>query len=402
MNYLLLLAAEEEATKFCSNFTPIWTIMGYIIFAIKVIVPILLVITGMVTFLKAVIKEGKEASESLDLLKKKALYAVVVFLVIQLVGLIMQFVSKESFFEKCAKCAFSPFNESNNCYIMKSGSFNGGITIDKPNNPSKVDNNPTAATKDFFDDLTLWSKKRYENASSVESVKRIKNESCYQKGLCNENGDDGMIRVTNGVFYFAYDKDLNGNTKYKGSSDEGLNKYFYQRIKEFASAAAKEGITIDVIRGQEDGFRSIEAQNYYCCCAKYDNCKTNDVPVPSTHPTSGAICKARGTCNGNGNTVASIPGTSPHGWGLAADLSIRENGKKTARAYRWAHNHAEEYGLAFRLDNEDWHVEPLYVCDINGTSGVYKNCTRQKNYYCPQDSSKGAVGRIDKNYCQYD
>lgn len=46
------------------------------------------------------------------------------------------------------------------------------------------------------------------------------------------------------------------------------------------------------------------------------------------------------------------PGKSQHNHGNAADLEF-----STPAAQQWAHANAERYGLAFPLNNEDWHVE---------------------------------------------
>lgn len=46
------------------------------------------------------------------------------------------------------------------------------------------------------------------------------------------------------------------------------------------------------------------------------------------------------------------PGRSRHNSGTAADLNF-----STDEARNWAHQHAGEYGLNFRLGNEPWHVE---------------------------------------------
>lgn len=46
------------------------------------------------------------------------------------------------------------------------------------------------------------------------------------------------------------------------------------------------------------------------------------------------------------------PGNSQHNHGNAADLKYL-----SPEARAWAHANAAQYGLAFPLDNEDWHIE---------------------------------------------
>ena len=51
MNILIngLSMMVTSVGEFCNNFSPVWTIIGYVIFAIKVVVPLLLIISGMIT-----------------------------------------------------------------------------------------------------------------------------------------------------------------------------------------------------------------------------------------------------------------------------------------------------------------------------------------------------------------
>lgn len=59
------------------------------------------------------------------------------------------------------------------------------------------------------------------------------------------------------------------------------------------------------------------------------------------------------------------PGTSSHNYGLAADLSYADD-----EALKWAQENAARYGLNFRMDNEDWHIEPTNVFDIRSAMTI--------------------------------
>jgi len=59
------------------------------------------------------------------------------------------------------------------------------------------------------------------------------------------------------------------------------------------------------------------------------------------------------------------PGTSSHNYGLAADLSYADD-----EALKWAQENAARYGLNFRMDNEDWHIEPANVFDIRSAMTI--------------------------------
>ena len=99
----------------------LWTIVGYVIFAIKVVVPIILIVSGMITLAQAVANgsddKKKDAQKGLF---KKIGYAVAVFLVIQIVSIIIGLVSSGKSYEECAHCAFHPFDSSAKCGVQKS------------------------------------------------------------------------------------------------------------------------------------------------------------------------------------------------------------------------------------------------------------------------------------------
>lgn len=103
----------------CEDLSPVWTIFGYVIWGIKVVVPLLLIITGMITMAHAVMeKDEKAIKNAQNLLIKKVIAAVIVYLVIMLTGVVVNLVADSSW-KTCAKCAFSPFDTSAGCGINK-------------------------------------------------------------------------------------------------------------------------------------------------------------------------------------------------------------------------------------------------------------------------------------------
>ena len=103
----------------CEDLSPVWTIFGYVIWGIKVVVPLLLIITGMITMAHAVMeKDEKAIKNAQNLLVKKVIAAVIVYLVIMLTGVVVNLVADSSW-KTCAKCAFSPFDTSAGCGISK-------------------------------------------------------------------------------------------------------------------------------------------------------------------------------------------------------------------------------------------------------------------------------------------
>lgn len=103
----------------CEDLRPVWTIFGYVIWGIKVVVPLLLIITGMITMAHAVMEKDEKAIKSAqNLLVKKVIAAVIVYLVIMITGVIVNLVANDSW-KTCANCAFHPFDESAGCRLDK-------------------------------------------------------------------------------------------------------------------------------------------------------------------------------------------------------------------------------------------------------------------------------------------
>ena len=108
----MLILDKITAEEVCTTLTPFWTIIGYILFAIKIIVPLLLIVTGMIRFGKSIMAENNDDIEkSKSIFIKKLIAAVAVFLVIQLVSLVMGLINDDNSWKKCAKCVFHPFTD---------------------------------------------------------------------------------------------------------------------------------------------------------------------------------------------------------------------------------------------------------------------------------------------------
>ena len=415
MNRFLLILMNETALRFCDKFTPVWTIIGYIIFAIKIMVPVLLIITAMITFVKAITNDkDSDNTEAVKTLGKKVGYAIAVFLVIQLVGVVIDFVFDKTNYEQCATCSFTPFSDG--CYILNSNLSTSpnepGTYYSDPNFGSSSSSNYGSSKISEFFSSSDWNENNYENYQfSIPT-----DELCYKYNNCNEAlFSDGLIMVHNGVFYYQRGEKYNGVPEAKGHGDEGTHSVFWARLKTFFEAAANLNYEIDIIRGVEDGFRSRSTQDYYKCCQ--ETYSGDDVNGKATF---NGYSQYKGSIRTSDNHIcpqdckshntASPPGTSNHGYGIAADLNFGSN-----NACLWAHAHAEEYGLAFVQHDEDWHIEPLYKCDITSNTKCTAGNSRQTNYVAPenknpnspyyfsrfQDSNKYPTGKNEKKgYCK--
>lgn len=93
----------------CGSLGPVLRIVGILIWGIKVVVPIILIVVGMMDLAKAVTeKSDDKIKEAQNKLIKKAIAAVLVFLVITIVGVLMTLIGDDSY-KKCVKCINSPF-----------------------------------------------------------------------------------------------------------------------------------------------------------------------------------------------------------------------------------------------------------------------------------------------------
>lgn len=84
-----------DAVNICCNadFNPIWSIVGTIVKAIWIGVPILLIVFGMIDLGKAVIASKEdEVKKATKAFGKRFLYAVLVFLVVWMVSLVLNLV----------------------------------------------------------------------------------------------------------------------------------------------------------------------------------------------------------------------------------------------------------------------------------------------------------------------
>lgn len=101
----------------CEKLKVVWTLFGYVIWAIKVVVPLLLIISGMITMAKAVMeKKEDDIKKAQNLLIKKVIAAVIVYLVITVTKVVIGLVAVGDW-ETCVECAFKPF--SGNCGFDK-------------------------------------------------------------------------------------------------------------------------------------------------------------------------------------------------------------------------------------------------------------------------------------------
>ena len=108
---LVNLMADARDCGANSGLGSVMSIIGYVIWGIKVVVPIILIIVGMIDMGKAVTqKDENDIKKTQNALIKKLIAAVVVFLVPTLVTLVMTVIGSSEF-KSCATCLNNPWNE---------------------------------------------------------------------------------------------------------------------------------------------------------------------------------------------------------------------------------------------------------------------------------------------------
>lgn len=123
MNLFLTMAKGSTnvqvgtANGFCAQTANIWQIVGYVLLVFKIVIPLLLIILGMLDLGKAVIaSKDDEIKKSITSLVKRAIAAVVIFLLPTIVSFLIGVVggfNKEAQddYEICRKCIVNPNSE---------------------------------------------------------------------------------------------------------------------------------------------------------------------------------------------------------------------------------------------------------------------------------------------------
>ncbi len=93
---------------FCGQTADLWRILGYVVVVIKIVIPLILIILGMVDLGKAVVSSDEKAiNKSVSTLIKRFVAAVVVFFVPTIVSAIfnaLHLISDVDDYNTCVQC----------------------------------------------------------------------------------------------------------------------------------------------------------------------------------------------------------------------------------------------------------------------------------------------------------
>ena len=107
-----------EFGNVCETLVPVMTIVGIVIFVIKIAVPVILIVVGMISLVKALMSgKDDEIKKATSSLIKKVAIGLGVYLVVTVVGLLMNLIGANTNWKECANCAFNPF-DSSKCYVI--------------------------------------------------------------------------------------------------------------------------------------------------------------------------------------------------------------------------------------------------------------------------------------------
>lgn len=105
----LLTNVGDSPEQLCGDLEPVLKIVGIVVWGIKVVVPIILIVVGMLDLAKAIGEKNEdEIKKAQNKLIKRAIAAVLVFLVVTFVSLIMGLIGGTDY-KACMDCVNHPF-----------------------------------------------------------------------------------------------------------------------------------------------------------------------------------------------------------------------------------------------------------------------------------------------------
>ncbi len=100
-----------DSSHFCSDTSSLWRLIGVVINIVKIVIPIIIIILGMLDLGKAVMAgEEKEISAAQKMLIKRLIYGVVIFFVVTIVQTVFNLIgnSYEGDAAICWNCVTRP------------------------------------------------------------------------------------------------------------------------------------------------------------------------------------------------------------------------------------------------------------------------------------------------------
>lgn len=101
---------------FCASTANVWYMAGILLLVVKIVIPILLIVVGILYLGKAVVaKEDKEIKQNIQSLIKRVLVGILIFFIPQIItgafSLVRGFNRVEDDYTVCSKCITNPRGE---------------------------------------------------------------------------------------------------------------------------------------------------------------------------------------------------------------------------------------------------------------------------------------------------
>ena len=114
---MLEILDYASGSALCQDLAVVLRIVGIVVLGIKIAVPIILIVIGMIDLAKAVTEKSEDdIKKAQNKLIKRAIAAAIVFLVASLVGILMKLIGSEDY-KDCLPCVDHPFGETCKTYI---------------------------------------------------------------------------------------------------------------------------------------------------------------------------------------------------------------------------------------------------------------------------------------------
>ena len=315
-------------------------VISIVFVLIKILVPILLVITGMISFLKAILsgKVDDELQKAKKSLINKIIAAVIIFFIVSIVNFAIALVAgRDNSFSSCLNCMIHPDNcekIDDDIARLCPGLLSQQQDYDDNcvyigNRKGRVDYSDTGDTG-----VPAYSSNKNGSSNSSSSCGSTKNFEIVEKdGVTYVDG----ILIVNKSFSLpsSYKPSSAGNTYNCNDCLTEETRSAYNLMKE---AASKDNINLFI----SSGFRSYANQNDL-----YNNYVSRDGKAAA-------------------DTYSARPGYSEHQTGLAFDVIKADSSFDNTPEAKWLSQNCYKYGFIIRYPNgksnvtgykyESWHV----------------------------------------------
>lgn len=147
-------AAELTESTFCVSTSEIWQFVGYGLFALKILIPLIIIIFGIIDFAKAMTSRDDDGIKKSSLAVARRLIAgVIIFFLPTVINVIFDIISNVANLEgidACRVCLLTPFNQTCDDYVQTAAAereeqYNdpapGGVDMPEIDTPSTGDGN---------------------------------------------------------------------------------------------------------------------------------------------------------------------------------------------------------------------------------------------------------------------